>query len=24
MDKNKEWYLFLKEAYMGINDGVDM
>ena len=24
MDNNKEWYVFLKEADMGINDGVDM
>jgi len=24
MDKNKEWYVFLKDADIGINDGVDM
>jgi len=24
MDNNKEWYVFMKEADMSINDGVDM
>jgi len=24
MDNNKEWYVFMKEADMGINDGVDI
>jgi len=24
MNNNKEWYVFMKEADMDINDGVDM